>query len=138
MMGDPPDEWMDRLYAAVGIPDERHPRCRLTAALRTLDVRESDLLVLRFRDRMSYKRAGAHIGLSANRANQITLKALRKLRHPGRWDGTWSPESAVEELIEETLAAIQADSSQREVVQEGGLRAYCRNTGRLSLWAHRG
>ena len=51
----------------------------------TLSQSEADLLMLRYRDGMTYAKIGESYGsLSGERTRQIIAKASRKLRHPSR------------------------------------------------------
>lgn len=81
-------DWKDRLYKAVFLEDrpddaEVPPDYEdgIYHALSTLTPREEQLIFSRYMDGMSLKKCGDKLGgLSTERARQIEVKALRKLR----------------------------------------------------------
>ena len=94
----PPEEKL--LNAIFGEPLEGH-RCRsevngvtlkqaIEAALYALTPRQIDIIYMRFgfNDRvesgMTYKKVGEAFGITGGRIRQITMTALRRLRHPSR------------------------------------------------------
>lgn len=54
------------------------------AALATLTERESNVIRLRYTEKMTLKAIGQEHGVTQERIRQILAKALRKLRHPSR------------------------------------------------------
>lgn len=56
----------------------------LNKALDTLEPRLKDVVLMRFKYDMSFARIGKELGVGAERARQIFLRAMRKLRHPSR------------------------------------------------------
>lgn len=54
----------------------------LKNALSRLDERERQILNLRYRDQLTLEQTGARFGITRERARQIEVEALRKLRHP--------------------------------------------------------
>ena len=61
---------------------------RVESALRSLDEREKDVLILRFGlldgVQRTLEEVGQHFNLTRERVRQIEMKALKKLRHPTR------------------------------------------------------
>lgn len=54
----------------------------LEAAMETLSPRETEFLLLYFRDGLNLEEAGLRFGVTRERARQIIAKAIRRLRHP--------------------------------------------------------
>lgn len=94
----PPEE---RLLRAIFGERPGRPRCRsevnsvtlkqaIESALSTLTPRQIEIIHMRFgfndRDgsRMTYKEVGEAFGITGARVRQVTLTALRWLRHPSR------------------------------------------------------
>lgn len=83
----------------------------LDAALGTLRPKERDVLLLRFREGLSYDQVGQRVGVSKARIYQIEAKALRKLRHPSRAKGLRAAWQGYESLQEQKeLEAYRAPS----------------------------
>jgi RNA polymerase sigma factor (sigma-70 family) len=77
------------MQLASGLGPERMAQNALTseqidAALDTLDARERDALKSRFFDGATFDDIGRDYGISRERARQVVMRALRKLRHPSR------------------------------------------------------
>ena len=77
-------EWMD--------PDQDRTQdqldiCRLiTEALDTLSLREAKVLQLRYFADCTFEEIGNMYGVTRERIRQIESKALRKMKHPSRFD----------------------------------------------------
>ena len=56
----------------------------INTVLDTLTEREADCIRFYFRDRMTFNEISKVFDISISRANNITAKAIRKLRHPSR------------------------------------------------------
>lgn len=81
------------LSAIVGqtslVPPETMSSDRLSGlqyALSTLDDREQEVILQRFRDHRSRSEIGLDFGISPERIRQIENKTIRKLREPSRWN----------------------------------------------------
>ncbi len=83
-------DWLGRLYEEErAIREDLRandiPMCPMRARAQTVEYRESeDMLACHDSPDMTYEEIGAAIGVSGSRAQAITMKALRKLRHPSR------------------------------------------------------
>lgn len=56
----------------------------LEFTIRQLKENEQEVLHLRYKEGLTFKLIGEHMGLSGGRAGQIHAKAIRKLKHPAR------------------------------------------------------
>lgn len=57
---------------------------QLSEALHTLTPREQKVMRMRFHDDLTIEAVGCELFITRERARQIEMKALRKLRHPSR------------------------------------------------------
>lgn len=71
--------------------DEIGANCDIETAKQRMELktnsllpREKEMLLLRFRQRLTYKEVGEKYGLCKERIRQIECKSLRKMRHPKR------------------------------------------------------
>ena len=56
----------------------------LSDALKTIRPREREMIRFRYEDHETFRAIGDRYGLSAERARQIIIKGVRKMRHPTR------------------------------------------------------
>lgn len=83
-------DWKDRIYSFVfggkSAPgEEERPadyESGIFYALNTLDQREKDIILWRFKDAVTLEECAGRIGLTRERVRQIEAKAMRKLRRP--------------------------------------------------------
>lgn len=54
-------------------------------AVSTLDEREQEVILLRYKEKKSLSQIGEHFGFQQERSRQIEVRALRKLRRPMAW-----------------------------------------------------
>ena len=88
---------------------------RLEKMLDTLFSREKDVLLFRFRDNMTQLQVGDAFGVTRERAHQIEAKALRKLRHPSRWEFI---KSGVDIKAEKIKALELAKAEKEQKIQD--------------------
>lgn len=85
----------------------------LTQAISTLNDNEKKVIHLRFEEQRTIKDTATEFGLTGSRIQQITAKALRKLRHPARLALIVDGLEGVQEV--EELRKLEA----REAVESG-------------------
>lgn len=118
----PVPHWTERLTRAVTGQFENPPsdlEGSIYAVLETLTEREKQVILMRYRDRMTLLECGKTFGVTRERISQICKKAERKLRHPSRvcyfllgLSGIHEKEE-LKKQEEETLAALIAKQSDK-------------------------
>jgi len=92
--------------------DDYNPR-RILNALNTLTLRERRVIEYRYRNDMTYAQIADEIGVTRERVRQILVKAIRKLRHPGR-----TRDISVSQIEQERDRYKQTVVEQEAVIQE--------------------
>ena len=99
--------WMEQMNTALR--DDQ--LCGLEKALDSLADREKDAVLFYYRDGVTLQQIGEAWGVTPERARQVLAKAVRKLRHPARWNLIRDGYDPLEEKakIEQRKAEIKAE-----------------------------
>ena len=80
-------DWKTELYSGV-FGEEReapqHSEESIAFVLETLKDRERSIVLMRYKDRKTFREIAEEYHLTSSRIQQIFAKSLRKLRHPSR------------------------------------------------------
>lgn len=94
----------------------------ITVAIATLKDQEQEIISMRYRQNMTFEAMGEHMGLTKERARQLTIKSVRKLMvHRREWI-MYGLEGYIEREVEKRTAIfckIKAVEAYREGYQKG-------------------